>query len=246
MSQSSEADICSICISSLVPSGKDIFTTTCGHKFHFDCLIKSVASQNHECPLCRTRLDALTNLIGSTASAAPAQTIQQRRGPLETIWHTVSNLFTRNRSDSSVGTNENEEVDQNQVEIIIRKIEEYRRRNADQTGQLQQITVNTTLEYQAQAFDHESNMFGMVKLVAPSLFSDITDEKELEELRVPVDIVCVIDQSGSMTGDKIRLLKETLYYLINQLKSLDRLAIISFDTEATNQSEGLRKMTPAT
>jgi uncharacterized protein with von Willebrand factor type A (vWA) domain len=83
----------------------------------------------------------------------------------------------------------------------------------------------------------------MVTLKAPSLLSNKASEKELDELRVPVDLVCVVDQSGSMQGDKIRLLKDTLNYIIDQMGSLDRLAIISFDTGAFDRSNGLKLMT---
>lgn len=35
--------------------------------------------------------------------------------------------------------------------------------------------------------------------------------------RTPVDLVCVIDHSGSMAGDKIELVKETLKYITELL-----------------------------
>jgi predicted metal-dependent peptidase len=83
----------------------------------------------------------------------------------------------------------------------------------------------------------------MVTLKAPSLLSKTASEKELDELHVPVDVVCVVDQSGSMTGEKISLLIQTLNYIIDQMNSLDRLAIVSFDTQAFNRSNGLKLMT---
>ena len=83
----------------------------------------------------------------------------------------------------------------------------------------------------------------MVTLKAPSLLSDKATEKEHAELHVPVDLVCVVDQSGSMQGAKIKLLKDTLNYIIDQMGVLDRLAIISFNTSAQDQSNGLKLMT---
>jgi len=50
------------------------------------------------------------------------------------------------------------------------------------------------------------------------------------EIRAPIDLVCVIDKSGSMGGEKIRLVKESLLFMIDQLKSGDRLSIVSFDS----------------
>ncbi|UJR17454.1 hypothetical protein I4U23_004349 [Adineta vaga] len=47
---------------------------------------------------------------------------------------------------------------------------------------------------------------------------------------------------GSMAGEKIALLKETLIYIVEQLNELDRLAIVSFNTTALNVSHGLKRM----
>ncbi len=104
------------------------------------------------------------------------------------------------------------------------------------------ITATTTLEFGAQESTKESNIYGMVTLKAPVLLSNTASEKELDELRVPVDLVCIVDQSGSMQGNKIHLLKDTLNYIVDQTSVLDRLAIISFDTQAYDRSNGLKLM----
>jgi cobalamin biosynthesis protein CobT len=105
------------------------------------------------------------------------------------------------------------------------------------------ITATTTLEFAAQESTKESNIYGIVTLKAPSLLSKTASEKEHDELHVPVDLVCVVDQSGSMQGNKISLLKDTLNYIVDQMGVLDRLAIISFNTKAHDRSNGLKLMT---
>jgi hypothetical protein len=112
------------------------------------------------------------------------------------------------------------------------------------TGQteLPLITATTTLEFGAQEAGKESNIYGMVSLQAPSLLPSTASEKELDELRVPIDLICIVDQSGSMKGAKISLLKNTLNHIVDQMNSSDRLAIVSFDTAAYNRSEGLKLM----
>jgi len=105
------------------------------------------------------------------------------------------------------------------------------------------ITATTTLEFGAQESTKESNIYGMVTLKAPSLLSNTANEKEQDELRVPVDLICIVDQSGSMGGSKIHLLKDTLNYIVDQTSVLDRLSIISFNTQAYNRSNGLKLMT---
>jgi Mg-chelatase subunit ChlD len=45
----------------------------------------------------------------------------------------------------------------------------------------------------------------------------------------PLDIVCVIDRSGSMGGAKIELLRKTLLFVVSVMKPSDRIAIVEFD-----------------
>jgi len=103
------------------------------------------------------------------------------------------------------------------------------------------ITGTTTLEYGGQASDQQSNIYGLVTLKAPPAILPSNDEI-LSSSRVPIDLICVVDQSGSMGGEKINLLKQTLTYITEQLNELDRLAIISFNTTAFDRSHGLKIM----
>ncbi len=79
-------------------------------------------------------------------------------------------------------------------------------------------------------------------LKAPSINPLSTDEASSSPSRVPIDLVCVVDQSGSMAGEKMDLLKETLVYIAEQLNEFDRLSIVSFDTEVFDRSHGLKRM----
>lgn len=60
--------------------------------------------------------------------------------------------------------------------------------------------------------------------------------KQLEN-RSPIDLICVVDVSGSMMGEKLKLLQNTLLGLKNHLKERDRLCLIQFNTNA-------RRLTP--
>eukprot|EP01124_Arcella_intermedia_P016757 TRINITY_DN23366_c0_g1_i1.p1 TRINITY_DN23366_c0_g1~~TRINITY_DN23366_c0_g1_i1.p1 ORF type:complete len:451 (-),score=103.01 TRINITY_DN23366_c0_g1_i1:34-1386(-) len=52
-----------------------------------------------------------------------------------------------------------------------------------------------------------------------------------ETNRAPIQIVAVIDRSGSMQGDKIELVKETLKFVAKQLHDKDNLSIVIYDNE---------------
>jgi hypothetical protein len=48
-----------------------------------------------------------------------------------------------------------------------------------------------------------------------------------------IDLICVIDHSGSMKGEKLQLVKSTFEYLLKILTEKDRLCVIIFDDKAS-------------
>ena len=108
--------------------------------------------------------------------------------------------------------------------------------NSQTPSTLGQIAVSTKLEYEGQLPHSESNLYGLVTLYASS------PRQTASASRVPIDLICVVDQSASMAGAKMILLKETLVYITEQLTEHDRLAIISFDNNAYDRSHGLKLM----
>ncbi|CAF1309973.1 unnamed protein product [Rotaria sp. Silwood1] len=115
--------------------------------------------------------------------------------------------------------------------------------SSSSTDTLSSITATTTLEFAGQPSDQEANIYGLVTVKAPSIILPSESEATSSSFsRVPIDLVCVVDQSGSMTGEKITLLKQTLIYIVDQLNELDRLAIVSFNTTAFNYSHGLKHL----
>ena len=67
----------------------------------------------------------------------------------------------------------------------------------------------------------------------PMLVSLITGELKKSRNSSGVDLVCVLDKSGSMNVDgKIEMLKKTFTQLMNYLGSKDRLSIVTFNSDA--------------
>jgi hypothetical protein len=107
MAASNDAVECSICLSPLSQLGMDVFTTSCQHKFHFQCLAKNVQAQNAECPLCRAHLTALAQLIDvspGALAATPSQNVPlQQSSPIPAqptsrnsgLWTTLRKSFRR-------------------------------------------------------------------------------------------------------------------------------------------------------
>ena len=46
--------------------------------------------------------------------------------------------------------------------------------------------------------------------------------------RAAIDMCCVVDESSSMSGDRIKLVKETLDFIITQLEAKDRFGIVGY------------------
>merc|ERR1711976_217526 len=67
----------------------------------------------------------------------------------------------------------------------------------------------------------------------PLMISIKTDEVEVDDDRVGLDLVVMIDTSGSMNGEKIKLVRETLLTITKNLTKIDRLGLIKFSTSPT-------------
>ena len=75
--------------------------------------------------------------------------------------------------------------------------------------------------------------------------SDKKETKNLinSEFRAPIDLICVLDISGSMSGKKMYFLNETMGFIINHLQKIDRIAIVAFNDKAQRVTR-LRRLTP--
>jgi uncharacterized protein YegL len=67
-------------------------------------------------------------------------------------------------------------------------------------------------------------------------FSAENSDFNLNE-RSNVDLVCVIDQSGSMGGEKIKLVKDSFKFLLELLGDNDRLSVVAFQNNALRISK---------
>ncbi|CAF1017086.1 unnamed protein product [Adineta steineri] len=224
------ADDCSICLSTLAP-GTVLLTLSCNHKFHLQCLASNVQAQNKQCPLCRATIDAsiVQLLAGSTAPSTPTRPVYLPP-PLAAV--PIQDIPSIEES-----------VDEAALQTAAERLaaaQQAAATGSSDTENLSLITAVTTLEYEAQPLETTSNIYGLVTLQAPTI-----PQSEIEVMRasrIPLDLICVIDSSGSMSGEKMNLLKQTMVYIVEQLNHLDRMAIISFNISAVDRSHGLKRM----
>ncbi|CAD8203337.1 unnamed protein product [Paramecium pentaurelia] len=57
-------------------------------------------------------------------------------------------------------------------------------------------------------------------------------KSQLKKQRANIDLMCVVDVSGSMEGEKIKLVQNSLRYIQKILNPTDRIALVSFATQA--------------
>ena len=67
-----------------------------------------------------------------------------------------------------------------------------------------------------------------VKLSLSTMNSILNVEKDLLN-RANIDLICVVDISGSMSGEKLELVKKTLKYILTILTENDRFSLVVFD-----------------
>ncbi|KAI6650539.1 hypothetical protein LOD99_7590 [Oopsacas minuta] len=84
------------------------------------------------------------------------------------------------------------------------------------------IKLIATNEYQEYDPSKEVSCWVDIKLEAPIF-------EEEDNKRAAVDLVAVIDRSGSMGGGKLDLVKKTLHFVVSQLAASDRIALIVYD-----------------
>ena len=67
----------------------------------------------------------------------------------------------------------------------------------------------------------------------PIIINLNSPEPESDEKKCNADLICVIDISGSMDGEKIELVRESLKILVEMMDKNDRLSLILFDNNAS-------------
>eukprot|EP01080_Neovahlkampfia_damariscottae_P003093 gene3093-5263_t len=92
-----------------------------------------------------------------------------------------------------------------------------------------EISPTITFEYDQVQMNESMDLFVMTTLKAPTY--------NTEQKRAAIDLVCVIDKSGSMEGEKLKLVKSSLNFMVEQLNSNDKLSIITFDTFVSTDLE---------
>ncbi|KAI3882045.1 hypothetical protein MKX03_006255, partial [Papaver bracteatum] len=103
--------------------------------------------------------------------------------------------------------------------------------SSQNTSSCQSIDIKTHTEFPAVPRSVSQENFHILV----NLKSNVTGINQVnsETCRAPIDLVTVLDVSGSMTGKKIQLVKLAMGFVIDNLDASDRLSVISFSDYAS-------------
>ncbi|KAF7062340.1 hypothetical protein CFC21_068949 [Triticum aestivum] len=220
--------VCAICLGSMrTGHGQALFTAECSHKFHFHCITSNVRHGNHICPICRADWKELPfqgpQLADATHGRARVSPVNwpQDDGHMAVI-RRLSNSYSGNlleqfpvfRTPEADIFNDDEPID-----IQSETVEE----NNAVTGL---VEIKTYSEVQAIQQSVTQKVFSiLIHLKAPKSLESVSS-------RAPLDLVTVLDVSGSMKGAKLALLKKAMGFVIQTLGPNDRLSVIAFSSTA--------------
>ncbi|KEH39351.1 E3 ubiquitin-protein ligase WAV3 isoform X3 [Medicago truncatula] len=226
--------------------GQAIFTAECSHSFHFQCITSNVRYGNQICPVCRAKWKEVP--FQNTASNV-SHDISQPRGD---TWSGILRRLSSSRQNGTVrqgssrlNLNHNHNITEPAIfddddEVLDQQTSITHHVNDVDHSIENRMEITTYPEVSAVSkSDSHDNFTVLVHLKAPPYSikqnggrSSVEPSVETSPSRARVDLVTVLDVSGSMTGSKITLLKQAMSFVIQNLSSSDRLSIIVFSSTA--------------
>ncbi|KAK1290733.1 hypothetical protein QJS10_CPB18g02092 [Acorus calamus] len=231
-------------------NGHAIFTAECSHTFHFHCIASNVKHGNRVCPVCRAKWKEIPFQVPPSSSDPPHG--RSRINPLnwppqDDSWMTDSRRLPA-RSDSSNRHNASSlrqptepstfDDDEPLLDLQSNLVHESSSPvKAEVHSKVMEI--KTYPEFSAvQRSSSKENFSVLINLKAPVASASqihgqsLTYSSTSQASRTPVDLVTVLDISGSMAGTKLALLKRAMGFVIQNLGPSDRLSVIAFSSTA--------------
>ncbi|KAL9257493.1 E3 ubiquitin-protein ligase WAV3-like protein [Drosera capensis] len=240
---------CSICLTTMKPGdGHAIFTAECSHSFHFHCIASNVKHGNQLCPVCRAKWKEIP-LQSPKKSHEPgtARTTHAAGWPQNNAMMTVIRRLPphpsprhRHQVPQIQGTDpalfdDDEPLNPPKNTVINTSKSDdpscYSNKTIDITTYPEVSSVPRAKSY--EDFSVLVQLKGAVTSAptTPSI-SHGQSPSMSQTSRTPVDLVTVLDISGSMAGTKLALLKQAMGFVIQNLSSNDRLSVVAFSSTA--------------
>ncbi|KAK4798781.1 hypothetical protein SAY86_031107 [Trapa natans] len=247
-SSKSSKRTCSICLTKIKQGGgQAIFTAECSHSFHFNCIAASVKHGNQICPVCRAKWKEIPSLAPSLELHHPFRGGGPANPAGGAVFANASSLLpSPQRNPNRRHVVPLFQVPEPGVFDDDESLDHLQSLCSERTSSDHLLDSNPTSMIEIQAYPEVSaapraesydtfTILAHVKAVAASKNSTGTQTNfpQVQRApRAPVDLVTVLDISGSMAGTKLALLKRAMGFVIQNLSSTDRLSVIAFSSTA--------------
>ncbi|WOL09938.1 hypothetical protein Cni_G18692 [Canna indica] len=234
---------CPICLGSMKAGhGHALFTAECSHTFHFHCITSNVKHGNYVCPLCKaTWKDIPFQRPLSSEHPHGRARVNPVSWPHEevhtTVFHRIHHADSTNMRHQQFpshyyGPEPNKFNDDEPLNM------QGGTSSASQQGCPNMVELKMFPQFSAISRSACLDDFSvLIHLKAPhcsmvqSPSRNTTASSTLSQnSRVPVDLVTVLDVSGSMSGTKLALLKRAMSFVIQNLGPSDRLSVVAFSS----------------
>ncbi|KAG6475029.1 E3 ubiquitin-protein ligase WAV3-like [Zingiber officinale] len=245
---------CTICLGTMkAGQGHALFTAECSHTFHFQCIAFNVKYGNYVCPVCRAKWKELPFQAPLTVEHPHGRArVNPVNWSQEDGQMTVIRMLTRANS-----------ANQQHRPLPFFHASEPSTFNDDEPLNFQPVTGGIMQPKSARRVEIKSvplfsavpksvsqeNFIVLIRLKSSNAIGEQSPSRNLNiapgmsrSSRAPVDLVTILDTSGSMAGTKLALLKRAMSFVIQNLGPLDRLSVIAFSSTARRLFP-LRKMT---
>ncbi|KAH7537429.1 hypothetical protein FEM48_Zijuj03G0091900 [Ziziphus jujuba var. spinosa] len=233
----------------------------CSHSFHFHCIASNVKHGNQICPVCRAKWKEIP-IQGPTLDPIPGRaSIGPVGWPQNDALMTVVRRIPTPRRDLNrrhvvplyqapePGIFDDDESLDHQPVFSERNS---CNKDAADNKPFRTIKIKSYPEVSAaprsNSYDNFTVLVHLKAAATSSRHNHGRTQASLPQFcqtpRAPVDLVTVLDTSGSMAGTKLALLKRAMGFVIQNLGSNDRLSVIAFSSTARRLFP-LRRMTDA-
>ncbi|KAL5990601.1 hypothetical protein ACLOJK_011504 [Asimina triloba] len=228
-------------------NGHALFTAECSHTFHFQCIASNVKHGNQICPVCRGKWKEIP-------FQGPADLNHGRARINPVDWNQDDNWTTVVRRLPPPRTDANRQLasspfpasepsvfnDDEALNPQLEKSEKGSQAVDPSNSRARTVEIKMHPEFSTiPRSTSQENFTILVHLKAPftslKLNSGVTQSSPhvtRQTSRAPVDLVTVLDVSGSMAGTKLALLKRAMGFVIQNLGPSDRLSVIAFSSTA--------------
>ncbi|CAN6308083.1 unnamed protein product [Urochloa humidicola] len=234
MEGSDQSNPCAICLGGVgAGGGQAIFTAECSHTFHFSCISTSVTHGHLVCPLCNSQWRELPFV-------RPPQPAPTRLEPMHHVLPPPIRGRPMHGVQPPLQPPEPEVFDDDEPVEPPSGHDAQRQAAAAAAASAGALAITTHTEYSAVARDSSLDNFAvLVHIKAPGI-PEGGEAAAGDAPRAPLDLVTVLDVSGSMSGQKLTLLKQAMGFLIDNLGPHDRLSVVSFSSGAHRVTRLLR------